>query len=73
MPLTGILFKNCSCNLQVSQPDRKFKGENNIRPNETKPTKTKENIPSKQMGCRWTKSEVMKHLVQQKTLEGKEK
>ena len=73
MPLTAILFKYCSCNLQVSQTERKFKGENILRPNEAKPTETKEIIPGKQMGGRWTKSDVMKHLVQEKTLERKEK
>jgi len=73
MALTGILFKNSSRNLQVSQTERKFKRKKNLRPNETKPTETKENIPGKQMGSRWTKSDVMKYLVQERTLERKEK
>lgn len=57
----------------MSRTDRKFKREKLLRPNEAKPTETKENIRSKQMGGRWTKSDVMKHLVQEKTLERKEK
>jgi hypothetical protein len=73
MPLTVILFKNFSGNLQVSRTERKFKKEKVLRPNETKPTETKENILSKQMGGRWTKSGVMKHLVHEKTLERREK